>query len=93
MTWSHVTKVEKMKTRLGLMDRIASVKGKLGCEVLDRVVECLSKDLTPMDKCNGEEQVRSRLMNQYGHVKMSSGSYNLMIKTGACVASTMKEIE
>jgi hypothetical protein len=46
-----------------------------------------------MDKCNGEEQVRLRLMNQYGHVKMSSGSYNLMIKTGACVASTMKEIE
>ena len=35
---------------------IASVKGKL------------SDDLTLMDRSNGEEQVKSRLMNQYGHV-------------------------
>jgi hypothetical protein len=44
-----VTKVEKIKMRLGLMDRL------LGC-------------LAPKDQGNGEEQVRSRLMNQYGHV-------------------------
>ena len=28
MTWSHVTKVEKIKMRLGLMDWFARVKGK-----------------------------------------------------------------
>ena len=33
-----------------------SVKGKL------------SDDLAPMDRGNGEEQVKSRLMNQYDHV-------------------------
>ena len=35
---------------------VASVKGKL------------SDDLVPMDRSNGEEQVKSRSMNQYGHV-------------------------
>jgi hypothetical protein len=34
---SHVTKVEKIKTRLGADDLVASVKGKL------------SDDLAPMD--------------------------------------------
>jgi hypothetical protein len=28
----------------------------------------LSDDLAPMDRNNGEEQVKSRLMNQYGHM-------------------------
>jgi len=28
----------------------------------------LEQDLVSMDRGNGEEQVRSRLMNQYGHV-------------------------
>jgi hypothetical protein len=35
---------------------VASVKGKL------------SDDLAPMDRSNSEEQVKSRLMNQYGHM-------------------------
>ena len=35
---------------------VASVKGKL------------SDDLAPMDQSNGEEQVKSRSMNQYGQV-------------------------
>ena len=35
---------------------VASVKGKL------------SDDLAQMDRSNGEEQVKSRSMNQYGHV-------------------------
>jgi hypothetical protein len=35
---------------------VASVKGKLG------------DDLVPMDRGNGEEQVTSRSMNQYGHM-------------------------
>jgi len=28
----------------------------------------LEQDLAPMDRCNGEEQVASRSMNQYGHM-------------------------
>ena len=35
---------------------VASVKGKL------------SDDLAPMDRGNGEEQVKSSSMNQYGHM-------------------------
>ena len=35
---------------------VASVKGKL------------SDDLAPMDQGNSEEQVKSRLINQYGHM-------------------------
>jgi hypothetical protein len=35
---------------------VARVKGKL------------CNGLAPKDRCNGEEQVRSRSMNQYGHV-------------------------
>ena len=43
---------------------VASVKGKL------------SDDLVLMDRSNGEEQVKSRSMNQYGHVMIWSGSYH-----------------
>ena len=47
------------------LDRpIASVKGKL------------SDDLASMDRSDGEEQVKSRSMNQYGHVMIWSGSYH-----------------
>ena len=35
---------------------------------MDRMVVKLEQDLALMDEGNGEEQVRSRLMNQYGHV-------------------------
>ena len=35
---------------------------------MDRVVVKLEQDLAPMDKGNGEKQVRSRSMNQQGHV-------------------------
>jgi hypothetical protein len=40
---------------------VASVKGK--SEALK-----LGQNLAPMDRGNGEEQVRSRSMNQYGHM-------------------------
>jgi hypothetical protein len=30
----------------------------------------LEQDLAPMDRRNGEEQVKSRSMNQYDHVKI-----------------------
>jgi hypothetical protein len=43
---------------------VASVKGKL------------SGDLAPMDRSNGEKQVKSRSMNQYSHVMIWSGSYH-----------------
>ena len=60
---------------------------------MDRVSVKLEQDLTPMDEGNGEKQVRSRSMNQQGHVMIFSGSYHLLIKVGACVASTMEEME
>jgi hypothetical protein len=44
------------KDEAWLYGPVASVKGKL------------SDDLAPMDRSNGEEQVRSRSMNQYGHI-------------------------
>ena len=41
------------------LDRlVARVKGKL------------SDDLAPMDQSNSEEQVKSRSINQYGHMKI-----------------------
>jgi hypothetical protein len=48
---------------------VASVKGK--SEALKRETACevkLEQDLALMDRHNGEEQVRSRLMNQYDHM-------------------------
>jgi hypothetical protein len=43
---------------------VATVRGKL------------SGDLASMDQSNGEEQVKSRSMNQYSHVLIWSGSYH-----------------
>ena len=37
-------------------------------EPVARVKGQLSDDLTPMDRGNGEEQVKSTLMNQYDHM-------------------------
>jgi hypothetical protein len=36
----------------------------------------LSDDLAPMDQSSDEEQVKSRLINQYDHVVIWSGSYH-----------------
>ena len=48
---------------------VASVKGKLEAfGAMDRVAVKLEQDLAPMDEGNGEKQVRSRSMNQQGHV-------------------------
>ena len=49
-------------------------------------------DLAPMDWGNSEEQVRSRSINQYGHMMIWSGSYHLWL-VGACVASILEEME
>ena len=35
---------------------------------MDRVAVKLKQDLAPMDDSNGEEQVKSRSINQYDHV-------------------------
>jgi hypothetical protein len=43
---------------------VARVKGKL------------SDELASMDRSNGEEQVKSRSMNHYGHMMIWSGSYH-----------------
>jgi hypothetical protein len=43
---------------------VASVKDKL------------SDDLELMDRSNGEEQVKSRSMNQHGHMMIWIGSYH-----------------
>ena len=37
---------------------------------MDRVAVKLKQDLASMDEGNGEKQVKSRLMNQYDHVKI-----------------------
>jgi hypothetical protein len=35
---------------------------------MDRMAVKLEQDLAPMDDGNGEEQIKSRSMNQQGHV-------------------------
>jgi hypothetical protein len=47
---------EEDQDKTCLDEPVASVKDKL------------SDDLAPMDRGNSEEQVKSRSMNQYGHV-------------------------
>ena len=39
-----------------------------GFGAMDRVAVKLEQDLVPMDEGNGEKQLRSRSMNQYGHM-------------------------
>ena len=46
---------------------------------MDRMAVKLEQDLALMDQGNGEEQVRSRSMDQHDHVMIWSGSYHLVI--------------
>jgi hypothetical protein len=71
--------------RLGSMDRLQvwRVSRRLWNE-RPRVTVKLEQDLASMDQCNGEEQVRSRSMNQYGLVMIWSGSYHLVIGWCMC---------
>ena len=41
--------------------------GRNGSE-MDCVAVKLEQDLVPMDESNGEKKVKSRSMNQYGHM-------------------------
>ena len=66
MTSSHVTKVEKIKTRLGLMDKHEGQVGGFGA--MDRVAVKLEQDLASIDEGNSEKKVRLRSINQQGHV-------------------------
>ena len=63
MTLSHVIKVEKIKTRLGLMTDCKREEQVGGFGAMDRVAVKLEQDLAPMDEGNGEKQVKSRSMN------------------------------
>jgi hypothetical protein len=45
---------------------------------MDRVAVKLEQDSAPMDGGNGEEQVKSRSMNQYVHVRIWSESYHCL---------------
>ena len=61
-----MTKVEKIKTRLSLWTGCKCEGQVGGFGAMDRMAVKLEQDLTPIDKGNGEEQVKSRSMNQYG---------------------------
>ena len=71
-----MTKVEKIKARLCLMDRLQWRRTSQGFEARDHEAGKLGQDLAPMDRDNGEERARSRSMNQRGHVMIWSGSYH-----------------
>src|SRR6185503_266657 len=47
MTWSHVTKVVKIKTRLGLMDRLQWRRASQIFEAMDREAVKFGQDLAP----------------------------------------------
>ena len=53
----------------------------------------LEQDLAPMDRGNGEEHVRSRSMNQYVYMIISSGSYHLVIGWCMCCINIGDGIE
>ena len=55
-----MTKVEKIKTRLDLMDRLQWRRTSQGFEARDCEAVKLGQDLAPMDRGNGEERARSR---------------------------------
>ena len=71
-----MTKVVKIKTRLGLMDRLQWRRASQGLEAIDYEAVKLGQDLAPMNRGNGKERARSRSMNQRGHVMIWSGSYH-----------------
>ena len=78
MTLIQVTKVEKIKLMLGSTDRLQvwMASWRLWSEGPHVIVK-LEQDLSPMDWRNSDKQVRSRSMNQYGHMMIWSGSYHL----------------
>jgi hypothetical protein len=53
-------------------------------ELVASMKDKLSDDLALIDRGNGEEQVKSRSMNQYGDVMIFSGSYHFVIGWCMC---------
>ena len=85
-----MTKVVKIMTRLGLMDRLQWRRASQGFEAMDREAVKLGQDLAPLDRGNGEERARLRLMDQRGRVMIWIGSYHIIHDcVGALVASTL----
>ena len=82
--------IEKIKTRLGLMDRLQWRRASQGFESTNCEAVKLGQDLAPMDRGNGEERIRSRSMDQRGHVMIQIKSYHI-IHDCVCslVASTL----
>ena len=72
-----MTKVVKIKTKLGLMDRLQWRWASQGFEATDCEAVKLGQDLALMDRDNSEERARSRSMDQRGLVMIWSGSYHL----------------
>ena len=68
MTLSHVTKVEKIKIRLGLIDRLQARRASWRLWNDGTRDGGAYQDLAPMDEGNGKKQVMSRSMNQQGHM-------------------------
>ena len=71
-----MTKVEKIKTRLGLMDQLQWRRASQDFEARDREAVKLEQDLAAMDRGDSEERARSRSMDQRGHGMIWSGSYH-----------------
>ena len=50
-----MTKVVKIKTRLGLMDRLQWRRANQGFEAMDREAVNLGQELAPINRGNGKE--------------------------------------
>jgi hypothetical protein len=77
-TWHGVMWPRWQRSRWGLARRTGcKCEGQVGgFGAMDHEAVKLEQDLALMDWCNGEEQVRSRTMDQ-GHMMIWSGSYHL----------------
>jgi hypothetical protein len=78
-TWHGVMWLRWRRSRWGLAWWTScKCEGQVrGFRAMDRGAVKLEQDLALMDRRNGEEQVRSRSMNQQGHMMIWSGSYYL----------------
>jgi hypothetical protein len=79
MTLSHVTKVEKIKTRLGLMDRLQVLRASL-VRTWHQWTKAMEKSKWGQDRTN-----KVTWWYEVDHI--------ICDHVGACVASTLEEIE
>ena len=84
-----MTKVVKIKTSLDFMDRLQWRRASQDFEATDHEAVKLGQDLVLMDRGNSEERIRSRSMEQRGHVMIWIRSYHIIHDcVGSLVAST-----